>query len=166
MLYHDLLQKRTCVRSHYVSLEMNGNADVNQNGRDVWSGPRSYSKWESIQSPYSGPSCSRLFRSVVDSEAKSDQQLSKLPRLLPALFLCEPFSIYGTPMLWLLMYSMYTQSSIDKDRTTRRKDDIIRASVCFVVENAHSSISDSRVKSEWLILGEMRSRNHHKFYFT
>ncbi|KYM83055.1 hypothetical protein ALC53_06320, partial [Atta colombica] len=31
---------------------------------------------------------------------------------------------------------------------TRRKDDIVRASVCFVIENAHSSISDSRVKSE------------------
>jgi len=35
LLYHDSLQKRTRVRSHYVSLEVNGNADVNQNGRDV-----------------------------------------------------------------------------------------------------------------------------------
>ncbi|KYQ50797.1 hypothetical protein ALC60_10121 [Trachymyrmex zeteki] len=32
-----------------------------------------------------GPSCSRLFRTVVDSEAKAGQQLSKLPSASPGL---------------------------------------------------------------------------------
>jgi len=109
------------------------------------------------RSLYSGPSCSRLFRTVVDSAAKAGQQLSKLLRPLPASFHSTPFQHPRYPMLWLLMYSVYTQPSADKDCDKKKgwhSQDYNAPCLPSYLRGARSSIS-ARVRSlEWFILGK------------